>query len=179
MNAVGLITEYNPFHNGHRYHIKKAKELTEADTAVVIMSGNYVQRGTPAIMDKYTRTAIALDNGADLVFELPVSYSTSSAEFFARGAVESLHALGFVDCICFGSEIDNLEEMKNLAQILFEEPEEISILLKEKLKENMSYPKADVCCFRLCEKPFCRGRADSFQSQYPAWAGIFKSSLPA
>lgn len=142
MNVVGLITEYNPFHNGHRYHIEKAKELTGADTAVVIMSGNYVQRGTPAIIDKYTRTSIALDNGADLVFELPVSYSTGSAEFFARGAVESLHTLGFVDCICFGSEIDNLTEMKNLAQILFEEPEEVSVLLKEKLKEGMSYPKA-------------------------------------
>lgn len=142
MTAVGLITEYNPFHNGHRYHIEKAKELTGADTAVVIMSGNYVQRGTPAIIDKYTRTSIALDNGADFVFELPVSYSTGSAEFFARGAVESLHALGFVDCICFGSEIDNLMEMQKLARLLYEEPKELSLLLKEKLKEGVSYPKA-------------------------------------
>lgn len=142
MKAVGLITEYNPFHNGHRYHIEKSKELTGADTAVVIMSGNYVQRGTPAIIDKYTRTAIALDHGADLVFELPVSYSTSSAEFFARGAVESLHALGFVDCLCFGSELSSLEEMKELAQLLFEEPPQVSALIKEKVKEGMSYPKA-------------------------------------
>ncbi len=142
MKAVGLITEYNPFHNGHRYHIRKAKELTGADTAVVIMSGNYVQRGTPAIIDKYTRTAIALDNGADLVFELPVSYSSSSAEFFARGAIESIHALGFVDCLCFGSEIKNIEEMKKLAQLLVKEPPEVSVLIKEKLKEGSSYPEA-------------------------------------
>ena len=142
MKAVGLITEYNPFHNGHHYHIQKAKELTGADTAVVIMSGNFVQRGTPAIIDKYTRTAIALDNGADLVFELPLSYSLASAEGFARGAVESLHALGFVDCLCFGSESTSLEKMQELAKILANEPPEVSSLLKEKVKNGMSYPQA-------------------------------------
>lgn len=142
MKTVGLITEYNPFHNGHRYHIEKAKELTGADTAVVIMSGNYVQRGAPAIIDKYTRTSIALEYGADLVFELPLSYSLSSAEGFARGAVESLHTLGFIDCLCFGSESTSLLEMKKLAKLLAEEPQEVSSLIKENIKNGMSYPKA-------------------------------------
>lgn len=142
MKTVGLITEYNPFHNGHRYHIEQARELTGADTVVVIMSGNYVQRGTPAILDKYTRTAIALEYGADLVFELPLSYSLSSAEGFARGAVESLHALGFVDCLCFGSENTSLFEMRKLAKLLSEEPPEVSALIRENVKKGMSYPRA-------------------------------------
>lgn len=152
MKAVGLITEYNPFHNGHRYHIEKAKEITGANTAVVIMSGNFVQRGAPAIIDKYTRAAIALDNGADFVFELPVSYSLASAEVFARGAIESLAALGFVDCFCFGSEIEDLEEMKELALLLSQEPEEVSALLRENLKKGMSYPKARMAAVLAYQK---------------------------
>ena len=99
MGVVGLITEYNPFHKGHEYHIKKAKELTGVSNAIVIMSGNYVQRGTPAFLDKYTRTSIALNHGADLVFELPLPFSCSSAEYFAVSAVTMLNKTGSVDCI--------------------------------------------------------------------------------
>ena len=89
MRVVGLIAEYNPFHNGHKYHIEKAKEITNADFAVVIMSGNFVQRGAPAIMPKHLRTEMALKSGADLVIELPVCYATGTAEQFAYGAVSS------------------------------------------------------------------------------------------
>ena len=85
MKIVGLITEYNPFHNGHLYHIEEAKRVTGADTVVVVMSGDYVQRGTPAVMPKRLRTEMALKCGAGAVFELPVCYASGSAEFFAMG----------------------------------------------------------------------------------------------
>ncbi|MBQ9135949.1 MAG: nucleotidyltransferase family protein, partial [Lachnospiraceae bacterium] len=103
MKTVGIIAEYNPFHNGHLYQLEKAKELSGADFAVIVMSGNFVQRGTPALIDKYARTKMALCNGADLILELPVCYATASAEYFAKGAVSLLSALG-VDALCFGSE---------------------------------------------------------------------------
>lgn len=142
MKIVGLITEYNPFHNGHQYHIEKAKEVTGADTAIVIMSGDYVQRGTPAIMPKYIRAEMALKCGAGAVFELPVCYATGSAEFFAMGAVSFLDGLGIVDSICFGSESGDLERLQNLADILYEEPTEYRNLLQENLKKGMSFPSA-------------------------------------
>ena len=97
MAVVGIICEYNPFHEGHKYHIQKAKELTGADTVVAIMSGDFVQRGGPAVVDKYTRARMALLEGADLVFELPVRYSISSAEDFAYGGILALESLTFVD----------------------------------------------------------------------------------
>ena len=90
MKIVGLITEYNPFHNGHQYHIEKAKEISGADRVVVVMSGNYVQRGTPAFMPKDLRTEIALKSGVSLVLELPTFYATGTAEQFAYGAVSIL-----------------------------------------------------------------------------------------
>ena len=104
MKIVGLIAEYNPFHNGHQYHIEKAKEITGADAVIVVMSGNFVQRGTPAIMPKHLRTEMALKADASLVLELPVCYATGTAEQFAYGAVSILNSLGCVDAICFGSE---------------------------------------------------------------------------
>ena len=103
MKAVGLVTEYNPMHNGHVKHLEKSKELSGADVAIAVMSGDFVQRGEPAIMDKYLRTACAVNTGVDLVVELPVRYATASAEGFAMGAVDILNYLG-VDSICFGSE---------------------------------------------------------------------------
>ena len=99
MKIVGLIAEYNPFHNGHLYHIRKAKEITGADAVLVIMSGNYVQRGTPAIMPKHLRAQVALESGVAAVFELPVCYATGSAEYFATGAVSLLNHLGCVDAL--------------------------------------------------------------------------------
>lgn len=142
MKTVGLITEYNPFHNGHLYHIQKARELTKADHIIVIMSGNFVQRGIPAVMDKYTRTKMALDGGADIVIELPVIFSCASAEFFALGAVSLLDNTNCVDYLCFGSECADISILKKAASILLEEPPLFKQLLKENLKCGLSFPLA-------------------------------------
>lgn len=142
MKIVGLITEYNPFHNGHQYHIEKAKEVTGADTAIVVMSGDYVQRGTPAIMPKYIRAEMALKCGAGAVFELPVCYSTGSAEMFAMGAVSFLDRLGIVDSICFGSECNDLESLTAIAGLLCEEPQDYRDVLQSGLKKGISFPAA-------------------------------------
>lgn len=142
MKTVGIIAEYNPFHNGHLYHITEAKRLTNADYAVVVMSGNFVQRGTPAILDKYSRTKMALSCGADLVFELPVQYATATAELFAHGSVSLLNSLGFVDYLCFGSEHTTLSDYQKLAQLLEKPPWEFQELLKHFQKQNDSYPVA-------------------------------------
>lgn len=141
MKTVGIIAEYNPFHKGHEYQIKKAKEISGADVAVIIMSGNFVQRGEPAIIDKYTRTKMALSCGADVVFELPFIYATASAENFALGAVGLLHFLG-VDSICFGSECGDVDLMKTAANTLLNEPQEYKEKLKEALSCGKTFPEA-------------------------------------
>ena len=142
MKIVGLITEYNPFHNGHLYHIEESKRLTGADMAVVVMSGDYVQRGTPAIMPKRLRAEMALKCGAAAVFELPVCYAAGSAEYFALGAVSLLQKLGIVDFLCFGSECNNLQALQQAADILLEEPAEYQTVLKHHLREGKSFPSA-------------------------------------
>ncbi len=142
MKIVGLITEYNPFHNGHRYHIEEARRIAGADAAIVVMSGDYVQRGTPAIMPKRLRAEMALKCGAAAVFELPVCYATGSAELFALGAVSLLDALGIVDSLCFGSECGDLESLSAIADILLLEPPEYVQVLKEGLKEGKPFPSA-------------------------------------
>ena len=142
MKIVGLITEYNPFHNGHLYHIGESKKITGADAAVVVMSGDYVQRGTPAIMPKRLRTEMALKCGAAAVFELPVCYSAGSAEYFALGAVSLLQKLGIVDFLCFGSECNNLHALQRAADILLEEPAEYQAALRRHLREGRSFPAA-------------------------------------
>jgi len=142
MKVVGLITEYNPFHNGHLYHIQKALELTGADRVVVVMSGNYVQRGTPALMPKELRTKAALCNGASLVLELPLAYATGTAEQFAFGAVSILHKLGCIDTLCFGSECGNIEILQEIASILHSETDEYKTLLQQFLREGASFPVA-------------------------------------
>lgn len=142
MKIVGLITEYNPFHNGHLYHIEESKKITGADAAVVVMSGDYVQRGTPAIMPKRLRTEMALKCGAAAVFELPVCYAAGSAEYFALGAVSLLQKLGIVDFLCFGSECNNLHALQRAADILLEEPAEYQAALRRHLREGRSFPAA-------------------------------------
>ncbi|HHT98359.1 MAG TPA: nucleotidyltransferase [Clostridiales bacterium] len=142
MRVLGLITEYNPFHNGHKYHIDKAKELTNSDYVIVIMSGNFVQRGTPAIIDKYARTKMALLNGADLVFELPTSYSTASAEYFAHGAVSILDKLSIVDCLCFGSESGDLKSLNSINNIIKENKESLDLNIVKYLKQGFSFPSS-------------------------------------
>lgn len=144
MKIVGLITEYNPFHNGHMYHIQESMRVTGADTAIVVMSGDYVQRGVPAIMPKRLRAEMALKCGAAAVLELPVCYSTGSAEYFAMGAVSLLDMLGIVDSLCFGSECNSLEVLSRIADLLLEEPGEYRALLKKHLRNGLSYPAARV-----------------------------------
>lgn len=138
----GIVAEYNPFHNGHRYQLRDAVEHTGADYTVVVMSGNFLQRGTPALIDKYRRTEMALRNGADLVLELPALYSASSAEYFATGAVTLLDKLGVVDYLCFGSECGDLDTLRQIADILCEEPVQYVSLLKQYVKHGFSYPIA-------------------------------------
>ncbi|MDD6810611.1 MAG: nucleotidyltransferase [Lachnospiraceae bacterium] len=142
MKTVGIIAEYNPFHNGHAYQIAKAKEITGADYCIIVMSGNFVQRGTPALLDKSLRTKAALQSGADLVLELPVYYAVSSAEYFASGAVALLDKLGVTDYLCFGSECGNLTILSALANALLDENAIFQSNLKEKLKDGLSYPQA-------------------------------------
>lgn len=139
MKICGIIAEYNPFHNGHRYQIEEAKKITGADAVVVIMSGSFVQRGEPAIIDKWTRTQIALENGVDCVFELPVYFSTASAQDFSMGAVGLLERLG-VDCLCFGSEIADIELLKEIANYI--QGEDYARDLKAFLEDGHAYSKA-------------------------------------
>lgn len=142
MKTVGLITEYNPFHNGHAYHIEKAKMLTGADRVIVVMSGDFVQRGAPAVMPKHLRAESALLSGASLIIELPVCFATGSAEYFAQGSIFLLNRLGCIDSICFGSECGDLHLLKEIAQILADEPIEYQTALKQALKEGASFPAA-------------------------------------
>lgn len=140
--VLGIIAEYNPFHNGHLYHIQKTKEQTGAKYVVCVMSGNFVQRGNTSIVDKWTKTQMALANGVDLVLELPTVYSVASAESFATGAVKLLENLKIVDTISFGTETSDFAALNNIANVLTEEPREYTNLLKEELKTGVSYPKA-------------------------------------
>lgn len=142
MKTVGIITEYNPFHNGHAYHIQKAKDLTGADFCVVVMSGDFVQRGVPALMDKHLRATCALAGGADLVLELPVCYAVSSAEYFANGAVALLDQLGVVDSLCFGSECGDIDVLKQFAEELLSESPSFKRELDHKLRLGYSYPQS-------------------------------------
>jgi predicted nucleotidyltransferase len=142
MNIVGLITEYNPFHNGHKYHIEEAKRITGADYVIAVMSGNFVQRGAPAIIDKYSRTEMALRNGVDLVLELPVCYATGSAEFFAHGAISLLDKLGIVDFLCFGSESGDITLLEQAAKFLLNTPASFDDCLQSYLKDGLTFPAA-------------------------------------
>lgn len=142
MHVTGLITEYNPFHNGHLFHLKKARETTGADYTAVVMSGSFVQRGAPAVFDKYSRTRAALLSGADLVFEMPAPFSTASAREFASYAVALFTALGAVDSICFGSECGEIEPILRAARLLNEESESFKKRLQDFLKEGKTFPEA-------------------------------------
>ncbi|MDO4273205.1 MAG: nucleotidyltransferase [Eubacteriales bacterium] len=142
MKTAGIIAEYNPFHAGHLYQLEYTREKLGADMVIVAMSGDYVQRGTPALLPKHVRAEMALRCGADLVLELPVAAATASAEFFAGCGVELLDSLGVVDFLCFGSEAGEIKNLQMLAEILNREPEEYRQVLKENLKNGLSYPTA-------------------------------------
>ncbi len=142
MKICGIVAEYNPFHNGHKYQIEQTKKLTNCDTVIAIMSGNFIQRGLPALFDKWTRAKMAIKNGVDIVIELPTCYATSSAEFFAHGAVGIMDALNCIDVISFGSKYNDIEVLKRIASVLHTEPEEYKKLLQKELKKGTSYPIA-------------------------------------
>ena len=142
MNITGIITEYNPFHNGHLYHMKMAKQATNADYLIVVMSGDYMQRGTPAILDKYTRAHMALQAGADLVLEIPCVYACGSAEYFAEGAIGILHDLGSVNAICFGAETADQVKLNFAAEGLLSESPAFQEHLQTLLAKGVTYPKA-------------------------------------
>ena len=140
--SVGIIAEYNPFHNGHLYHIKKSIEETGASSVICVMSGNFVQRGNTSIVDKWTKTKMALANGVDLVLELPTIYSVSSAENFAEGAIRLLDSLKIVDTISFGMEAKDIASLNNIANVLYTEPKEYTTILEHELRKGVSFPKA-------------------------------------
>ncbi len=140
MKTTAIIAEYNPFHNGHLYQLKTARQT--ADAVIVIMSGAFVQRGDAAVFDKWTRARAALLNGADLVLELPTAYALSTAQRFAMGAVYSLELTGVVDGLCFGAETEDRELLTETARLLEDEPEEFSSALKRNLSSGLSYPAA-------------------------------------
>ena len=141
MKAVGFITEYNPFHNGHLLHLKKALELSGADCSVAVMSGNFVQRGEPSIIDKYSRAAMAVNCGVNLVVELPSRYALGSAEKFAEGGILTLDKLE-IDSVCFGSESGHLSELEEMAEMLASESDKYQLALKKDLKSGNSFPLA-------------------------------------
>ena len=140
--VLGIIAEYNPFHNGHLYHIKKSIEQTDADYVIAIMSGNFVQRGNTSIVDKWTKTKMALSCGVDLVIELPTIYSVSSAENFAEGAIKILDSLKIVDYLSFGMEANDISILNNVANVLYTEPKEYLTILNHELGKGISFPKA-------------------------------------
>ncbi len=140
--VLGIIAEYNPFHNGHLFHLNESKKLTGSSYTVAIMSGNFSQRGNTSIIDKWSKAKSAIECGVDLVVELPVLYSTSSAENFAEGAIKILDSLKVVDYLSFGVETADINLLNNIATVLNEEPKEYKSLLSEELKKGLSYPKA-------------------------------------
>lgn len=142
MNLLGLVVEYNPFHNGHKYHLEKSKEITNATHTVAIMSGSFLQRGEPALFDKYTRAEMAVKNGVDLVIELPTLYACQSAEIFSHGAVATLNSLNCVNSLCFGSEEGNIDILQTISEILVKEPSDFKTTLKNFLDEGIVFPVA-------------------------------------
>ena len=162
MKVAGVIAEFDPFHNGHAYFLRRVRELTSADFIVAVMSGDFTQRGNTAVMGKRLRARAAMKNGADIVIELPVQYSTASAEVFALGGVSVLNALGCVDCLCFGTENDDIEALSSAADILSRESDGFRESLDDNLRSGMSFPAArmkalrDTGCGGDMEELLCR-----------------------
>ena len=145
MKSIGIIGEYNPFHQGHRYLIERSVKETGADVVVSVMSGNFTQRGEPAVADKWERAAAAVDNGINVVVELPVVFACNSAEFFAKGAVQILEGIGCIDYLAFGTECGDIEKLKDAADFLRLHEKQINLRARELLRDGNSYPKAREC----------------------------------
>lgn len=141
-NVLGIVAEYNPFHNGHLYHLETAKKIANADYTIAIMSGNFTQRGSTSIVNKWTKAQMAIQNGIDLVIELPTIYSVSSAENFAQGAIKILKELNIVNKISFGVETSDTAALNNIAKVLSDEPKEYKNILSQELKKGISFAKA-------------------------------------
>jgi len=142
MRAVGLITEYNPFHNGHLYHLRESLRLADADVAVAVMSGHFLQRGEAALVDKWARTEMALAAGVDVVVELPLPWACNSASHFAEGAIHSLQRLGGVDRICFGSESGDVDRLQRCATFLHENEAAIEADTRPRVRQGLTWPAA-------------------------------------
>ena len=140
--VLGIIAEYDPFHNGHAYHLARSREITGAGSVIAVMSGDFIQRGGPAMFDKRMRAEVAVRNGVDLVIELPFVYACGNAEHFARGAVGILDGLGIVDYISFGSEGGDLEDLMDLARYFTGDTERSDAAVREAMRTGVSYPMA-------------------------------------
>ncbi len=140
--VLGIIAEYNPFHNGHLYHLQNSIKTSGANYTVAVISGNFTQRGSTSLIDKWSKAQMALKNGIDLVIELPLLYSISSAENFAEGAIKILNSLNIVDYISFGTETNDIAILNNIANVLYKEPKDYKNLLSHELSKGISYPKA-------------------------------------
>lgn len=164
MKTVGIIAEYNPFHDGHHYQLQYVRERLQADYIIIAMSGDFVQRGEPAVYDKYTRARMVLQAGADLVLELPSCFAVSSAEDFAACGVSLLDQLGVINTLCFGSELGTCDALKRAAEILVNENQDFSSRIQDLLRQGLSYPQA-------------RSRAAGEQFADPAidWESILSS----
>jgi len=142
MRAVGLITEYNPFHNGHLHHLRQSLAVTGAEVSVAVMSGHFLQRGEPALVDKWLRAEMALAAGVDVVIELPFPWACNSAPHFARGAVQALGALGGIDALCFGSEAGEIDPLRRCADLLATEGKTVAAETAALLRQGVNYPAA-------------------------------------
>lgn len=142
MRTVGLIVEYNPFHNGHLHHLQESLRITAADACVAVMSGHFLQRGELALVDKWVRTEMALAAGIDLILELPFPFACNSAPHFAMGAVRTLNSLGVVDTLCFGSEAGETVSLQAIAKLLVDRSDAIESGTRERLRQGVSYPVA-------------------------------------
>lgn len=142
MKTVAIIAEFNPMHTGHKYLVQKAKEITGADICICLMSGNFTQSGNIALKNKFDRANIAINNGFDIVIELPTVYATSSAEFFAYGAVNLLNSLNIVDYLCFGSETGDIDEITNISKKLINNNDKIWSSITESMNEGVSFASA-------------------------------------
>lgn len=140
--VLGIIAEYNPFHNGHLYHLEEAKQRSGCNYSICVMTGNFAQRGGTSLINKWTKTEMALAGGIDLVLELPTIYSVSSAENFAEGAVKVLNTTGIVTNLAFGMESNDLSSLNNIANVLYQEPREYVTMLNHELSRGNSFPKA-------------------------------------
>lgn len=141
MKILGIVAEYNPFHKGHLYHIDEAKKLIDPDLTICVMSSSFVQRGEPAVVSKFKRARIAVDNGIDIVIELPLVYTVESADYFAKGALLLLNEMGITE-LCFGSEEGSIDHFIDIAKAIEKDPDQYNLYVRDAMKKGQRYPDA-------------------------------------